>query len=353
MKLFKTPAPHVFGELSITQVMLTVAIALLPGALIQIFTFGWGTLLNVFQAVLWALLGEAMVLRLRHQPYQERLMDGSAFVTGLLLGLALPPLVPWWVVCIATLFAIVVVKHLYGGLGSNPFNPAMAGYVLVLVAFPLSMSQWLPIQDLMPHHLGLFDAASVIFNGHTLSGIDRVGLRLGVDGFTLATPLDTVKTDLSAGFMIREILTKPVFADGLGRGWTWVNVGYLLGGLILLWRRIIQWYVPAGMLVSLTLISLFFYIYSPDQFASPLFHLFSGATMLGAFFIATDPVSCASTPSGRVIFGIGVGMLTYLIRTWGGYPDGVAFAVLLMNLAAPTLDHYTRPRAYGEMSTGG
>lgn len=353
MKLLKAPAPHVFDDLSVTRVMATVALALIPGLLIQLFTFGWGVLFNLIQAVFWALLGEAFALRLRKRSIRVRLADGSAVVTGLLLGLALPPLAPWWLVCIATLFAIIVAKHLYGGIGSNPFNPAMAGYVLVLIAFPLSMSQWLPVSNLQPHPLGPLDALSVIFTDHTLDGIDRINLRMGVDGFTLATPLDTVKTDLNAGFMLREIVSKPIFSGGLGLGWTWVNAGYLLGGLLLLWRRIIQWYVPVGMLGSLAVLALFFHIYSPDQFAAPLFHLFSGATMLGAFFIATDPVSCASSPKGRILFGIGVGTLTYLIRTWGGYPDGVAFAVLLMNLTAPTLDHYTRPRAYGEVKAGG
>jgi electron transport complex protein RnfD len=353
MNLYRTPAPHASGQQDVTLVMLTVVAAGLPGMAAQCYFFGWGVLLNVLSACFWALATESLLLHWRGKPIRQGILDGSALVTGFLLGVALPPLAPWWLVMIAVVFAIACVKHLYGGLGFNPFNPAMAGYVLVLVSFPVAMSRWIPVSDLWLQPIGLWDALHLVLFEHTPSGLTLDQLRTGVDGFTLATPLDKIKTDLAAGFMVSESIQSPIFGLLAGKGWGWVNLAYLLGGLFLVWRKIVAWQIPAGFIASLTLLAMFFSVYSSDVFPSPWLHLFSGATMLGAFFIATDPVTASTTPRGRWYFGIGVGILVYLIRTWGGYPDGVAFAVLLMNLAAPTLDHYTVPRPYGTRQGAG
>ncbi|HHJ80814.1 MAG TPA: RnfABCDGE type electron transport complex subunit D, partial [Candidatus Tenderia electrophaga] len=171
------------------------------------------------------------------------------------------------------------------------------------------------------------------------------GVRL--DALTMATPLDALRTELGLNKTMAEITASPIFAGIAGTGWQWVSLAFLAGGLWLMYKKIISWHVPAAMLGSLALISMVFYFIDPAAYSSPLFHLFSGGAILGAFFIATDPVSGATTPKGRIYFGIGVGVLTYVIRSWGGYPDAIAFSVLLMNMAAPTIDHYTRPQVFG------
>jgi electron transport complex protein RnfD len=164
----------------------------------------------------------------------------------------------------------------------------------------------------------------------------------------MATPLDTIKTQLKLDRSVEQIVnTGSVFGSFGGKGWEWINVAFLAGGLWMIYKRIISWHIPVAMLAALTLMAVIFYAVDPTAYSSPVFHLFSGAAMLGAFFIATDPVTASTTPRGRLIYGAGIGALTYIIRTWGGFPDGVAFAVLLMNIAAPTIDYYTQPRVFG------
>lgn len=333
MKLPRITSPHVSAGNRTQRVMLTVLAACAPGALALIALYGVGTLFNLLWCSAIALGCEAALLKLRRRPLAFFLKDGSALVTAVLLALALPPYSPWWLSAIASAFALVFGKHLYGGLGQNPFNPAMLGYVVVLVSFPLDMTRW-PSPDAS---LGLVDGLGQIlgFAGQA------------PDAWVGATVLDVLKTDNSR--TIEELAAQTAaFGSVGGRGAELVNLAFLAGGLFLLWRRLFTWHAPAGMLGALFVMSLLFWNGSgSDSHGSPLLHLFSGASMLGAFFIVTDPVSGATSNRGRLIFGIGVGVLTYIIRAWGGYPDGVAFAVLLMNLAAPTIDYYTRPRTYG------
>ncbi len=339
--LLNTPSsPHFHGPSTVTKVMLKVAYALIPGMLIYSWLFGWGVIINVLLAIVTALATEALMLRLRHRPVKIFLSDGSALVTALLLGLALPPLAPWWLIFLGTAFAIIFAKHIYGGLGFNPFNPAMVGYVMLLISFPLEMTNWPAPLSLSDAHLTLSQSLAYVFGGNLPSGIR-------LDALTMATPLDTLKTNLGLNQTIQEITASPIFGGIAGTGWQWLSIAFLAGGLWLIHKKIISWHVPAAMLGSLALISLVFYIIDPAAYSSPLFHLFSGGAILGAFFIATDPVSGATTARGRIYFGIGVGLLTYVIRSWGGYPDAIAFAVLLMNMAAPTIDHYTRPPVFG------
>jgi len=278
------------------------------------------------------------------------LSDCSALLTGLLLGIALPPLVPWWIAVIGCAFAVIVAKQLYGGLGNNLFNPAMIAYVLLLISFPVQMTGWLPPQQLAANPVSLADALSVVFSGYSVDGFSVNQLALGVDGSTMATPLDTLKTALTLGHTSAESMDVPVYSWLAGVGWEWVNIGFLLGGLWLLRQRVIQWQIPLSLLLSLALVSLLVYLVAPDGSATPQLHLFSGATMLGAFFIATDPVSASTTRQGRLIYGAMIGFLVYLIRTWGGYPDAMAFAVLLANVCVPLIDYYTRPATYGTRS---
>ncbi|WP_312956002.1 RnfABCDGE type electron transport complex subunit D [Pseudomonas songnenensis] len=330
MALPRITSPHAKGPSRTQRVMLLVLAATLPGVVFLTWLYGAGTLINLAWACAAALGFEAAILRLRQRPVGFFLRDGSVLVTAVLLALALPPYSPWWLTLIATGCAVVFGKQLYGGLGQNPFNPAMIGYVVVLISFPVEMTTW-PV----PHSVG-FSA-----------GLQHIlGIASLPDGWTQATALDVLKVNKS--LTIDELWSNPAFGHFGGIGSEVVNLAFLAGGLFLLHKRLFSWHAPVGMLGALLLMSLVFWNGSgSDSNGSPLFHLLSGATMLGAFFIVTDPVSSATSPRGRLIFGAGVGILVYVIRAWGGYPDGVAFGVLLMNLAAPTIDYYTRPRTYG------
>ena len=319
--------------------MLMVIAGLIPGTIAMTYFFGWGVLFNIEIACGVALLCEASLLLIRGRQISGTLLDLSAIVTAWLLALALPPLAPWWLTALGAFFAIVFGKQLYGGLGYNPFNPAMIGYVVLLISFPREMTQWiLPIQ-LQDQAPSFWQTAQIIFTSHN---------ELGWDAISSATPLDTVKTQLSLDQSITEIRQASIFGYLAGNGWEWINIAYLLGGIWLIYKKIITWHTPVAMLSSLFLIASIFYLFDSSQYLPPSFHLFSGAAMLGAFFIATDPVSSCTSNKGKLLFGAGIGLFTYIIRTWGGYPDAVAFAVLLMNMSAPFIDYYTKPRVYGQ-----
>ncbi|MCW8827687.1 MAG: electron transport complex subunit RsxD [Gammaproteobacteria bacterium] len=344
MSMLKASSPHIHGPAAVNAVMLEVSLALLPALAAYTWLFGWGVIFNVLLAIATALLSEAAVLRMRGREVAATLGDGSALLTALLLAIALPPLAPWWLIVVGTAFAIIFAKQLYGGLGFNPFNPAMVGYVVLLISFPLEMTSWLAPLDVREHTLDLSATAAYVFGG-------QLPLQGGIDSLTMATPLDTVKTRLGLEHTMGEILRDPVLGILGGRGWEIVNAMVLLGGLWMLFRRLITWHVPVAMLGTLFVTSGLFHLIDPEHYSGPLFHIASGGALLGAFFIATDPVSGATSTRGRIIFGIGVGLFTFIIRAWGGYPDGVAFSILLMNMAAPTIDYYTRPRVFGH--TGG
>ncbi len=340
-------SPYTHNRRSTGNIMLLVALAAVPGFAAQCYFFGYGSLLQVILASLTAWITEAAILHLRKAPIAANLADNSALLTAILLGISLPP---GTVVAGGTwhFFAIVIAKQLYGGLGQNPFNPAMVGYVVLLISFPVQMTSWLPPDVLQTIKPSLSDALSMIFSGHTLAGETMQQLQLGADGVSQATPLDTFKTGLRAGHSADQLLAQPIYGGVLaGLGWQWINVGYLAGGLFLLWKNAIRWHIPAAMLLSLGFCATLGWIFSPELLNSPMIHLFSGATMLGAFFIATDPVTASTTNRGRLIYGALIGLLVWLIRSFGGYPDGVAFAVLLANICVPLIDYYTQPRVYG------
>ncbi|WP_028672673.1 RnfABCDGE type electron transport complex subunit D [Saccharospirillum impatiens] len=324
-------SPHVTGRLSVSWVMGWVLLTLVPGWIVLIVSFSVGYAINMVLALLTALLAEALLLAWRGRPVVFFLKDLSALVTAALLALALPPLAPWWLTVLGTMIAIVFAKQLFGGLGHNPFNPAMVAYALLLVSLPLYMTTRWASPDFT---LSIADTLAVIFTGQT-----------PIDGATGATPLDVYKLDISR-LTSTEVLQSPVFGGWVAEGWDVANLAFLAGGAVLLWKRIITWHIPVSLLGGLGIMALLF---SGDaDVRTPIdLHLFAGATMLGAFFIATDPVSAATSNRGKLVYGLGIGVLIYLIRTWGNYPDAVAFAVLLMNFAAPLIDHYTRPRVYG------
>lgn len=314
--------------------MLKVLLALLPGIAAYVWFFGAGVLIHLVVASLAALAGEALMLKARGRPVGIFISDLSAVVTAWLIVLTFPPIAPWWLTASATLFAIVVVKQLYGGLGQNPFNPAMAAYAIMIVAFPALMSQW-------PH--GGLDFATQL---KLIAG----GLR-ELDAITGATPLDALRTGLreaTAPTTVQQVMASGAAFGALGgKGWEWIGAGYLLGGLWLWQQRIITWHLPMAFLAGIAIVSGALWAIDPRAFASPLFHLASGGTMLGAFFIVTDPVSGATTPRGKLFFAGGAALITVMIRAFGAYPDGIAFAVLLMNICAPLLDMKTQPPVFG------
>jgi Na+-translocating ferredoxin:NAD+ oxidoreductase subunit D len=283
---------------------------------VQVYLYGPGPLWLVAVACLTALTSEAIALALRRRSSQPALRDGSVLVTAVLLALAVPPLLPWWLLAFGTAFAVLIGKHAYGGLGQNPFNPAMVGYAVLLVSFPLEMTRW-PVPG------------------------------PGWDALTGATALDALRTGLRQGYTMQEVRAGAEFGRLGAAGSEWVNLAALAGGVYLLGRRIIRWQIPVAMLAGLAVPAALAHGLDPGGHASATFHLASGATMLGAFFIATDPVSAATSDRGRLFYGAGIGLVTWIIRSWGGYPDGVAFAVLLMNLAVPLLDRVTVPRIHG------
>lgn len=322
-------SPITAPNAAVSATMRRVLLALSPGIVVYTGFFGWGLLIQMTLATVAALSFEAIMLKLRGRPIALHLSDYSAIVTAWLLAICLPPYLPWWMTVLAVFFAIVIAKHLYGGLGYNPFNPAMIGYAVLLVSFPREMTQWIPQENYtLP---GFTQTLSIIFGSNVITHLD---------GLTTATPLDHFKHSVNAAPSIMGMVA--------GKGWEWVSLAWLAGGLWLAFKRTLDWRIPASLLLTVGLFSLGLSLSTDNPaWQNPLFHIFSGGTLLAAFFIATDPVTAATTMRGRWIYAAGIGLLAMVIRLWGGYPDGFAFAVLLMNLAAPMIDYLTIPRAYG------
>ncbi len=330
------PAPHVASSNHVALVMRLVSLALLPAAAAKVWFFGSGWLMHLFVAIVVGIAVEAAALYLRKASLQRHLTDMSLVVTAMLFTLPLPPLLPWWAVGTGMAFAIAITKHAYGGLGFNLFNPAMAGYALLLIAFPVEMTHWTAPDA----STSFTETAATIFTG-------ALPARQHWDAVTMATPFDAVKNGLQSGAMMEDIVRGPAFDTLSGKGWHWISIGALIGGIWLLRVGVIRWQIPAAMLATIAVLATATYADDPGANGGLLFHLLNGGTMLGAFFIATDPVSAATSKHGRLLYGAGIGLLTFVIRKWGNYPDGVAFAVLMMNFCAPLIDRYTVPRIYG------
>lgn len=336
-------SPFVAKPMPLQTVMFKVVTALIPGVALAVWAFGIGVLVQIALAIATALATEAACLRLRGYPLKPFLQDGSAVVTACLLALSLPPLGPWWLVVLGTFIAIGLAKHLYGGLGQNPFNPAMVGFAVLIVSFPAQMSRWAAPLALSQPDIDTLAQIAYIFTGQ---------LPLAFDAIASATPLDAVRTGLLQHLPLVDILKAPLFGAAGGVAQQWIAAGYLVGGLYLWQQKVIQWRLPLAFLGGLGLTALAFWLADPAHYTSPLFHLFSGGAMLGAFFIITDPVSSPTTPRGQLIFAGLAGLLAYLIRTLGGYPDGVAFSVLILNIAGPFIDQYTQPAVFGRKKKG-
>lgn len=346
-KMISSPHTH-SGKLT-ARIMLWVMIAMLPALTAQIYYFGFGVLIQSVIAILFALILEFFVTRLRKKPNLFYIRDFSVVLTALMLAMAIPPYSPYWLILIGTFCAVILGKHVYGGLGQNIFNPAMVGYVILLISFPVQMTTWLPPIELLNEPPSFTDAYQLIFYNLSTDGFTLHQLINSVDGITQATPLDSIKTAVKTNLSLTEVNRSPIFTHlfpidiALGLGWAQVNLFFLLGGLFLIWKKIIHWHIPVAFLLTVFIVSTIGWLFSPS-IPSPLWQCFTGATMFGAFFIATDPVTSSITPKGKLVFGALVGLLICLIRFNGNYPDGVAFAILLANICVPLIDHYTRPR---------
>jgi electron transport complex protein RnfD len=347
MEFQRRPAPFLAPEASVSALMLHVLAALVPAAIAHVWYFGPGLIFNLLVATVFAAAAEALMISLRSRQPETGLTDYSVLVTAALLAFALPSLTPWWVTATGALFAVVVAKHLYGGLGFNIFNPAMAGYVVILVAFPMHLNLWVApsMGDLDYQKLTVLQTLTFTLTGSLPDAIS-------FDAISRATPLDVMKSGLNNARTIAEIRAVPIMGDFGGRGWEWIGNFLAFGGFWLLIKKIIRWQIPVGVGLGLLVPATIMYMIDPGSNASPGFHLFGGATILCAFFIATDPVTAATSPKGRMIYGIGIGLLIYCIRRWGSYADGVAFAVLMMNMAVPAIDYFTRPHIIGHDDSG-
>lgn len=340
-------APHAHDRSTVNRIMGHVCLALMPTTLFGLYLFGWPAINLFVLTCVAAIATEALCLKLQKLP-MARLWDGSALLTGWLLAMSIPPWAPWWIGVGGSVFAISFGKQLYGGVGQNVFNPAMLARIAMLIAFPVQMTSWVVPQALTAATAPDFlQGLSITF-----------GVSAAPDGLTGATALGHLKTAFTLHQDARDVLARDFsFVDAL-TGTTGGSLGetsellVLLGAAWLLILRIISWEIPVAMLGSMTVLALLGNFINPARYAGPSFHLVSGGLMLGAFFIATDPVTSPITRKGRVIFGIGCGSMTWVIRTWGGFPEAVGFAVLFMNAVTPLIDRYLRPRAYGRTGKG-
>ncbi len=345
-QLVSGPFDH--QQVSVSKTMALVMLALLPTTLFGIYQFGWPALFLFLITVLSALVAEAVALRLAGKPVRLYLLDGSAILTGWLLALTLPPWAPWWIGVVGAFIAIIIGKHVFGGLGQNLFNPAMVARVALLVSFPLEMTSWILPQPLFtPAAPGLMESIAITFKGIA-----------PVDAVSSASLLGHVRTELGRDVLLDNALAGQASHWSLMLGNVPGSLGetsavlILIGGLFLLWRKIITWHIPLAMLVTLAALATVFNFLDPLHYADARYHLLTGGVMLGAFFIATDLVTSPVTVRGQLLFGAGIGALVYVIRTWAGYPEGVGFAILLMNALTPLIDHYIRPRIYGRDRKG-
>jgi electron transport complex protein RnfD len=341
--------PHTHAPLSVSAIMFQVILALLPATVFGIYLFGWPAFNLLMISTITVLVAEAVCLWIMRKPIRLFLLDGSAIVTGWLVAFSLPPWAPWWIAVIGSLFAIVIGKQIFGGIGQNVFNPAMLARVMLLIAFPLEMTTWIEPKPLFSEHaLNFTEGLAITFNGIA-----------NIDAISSASLLGYVKTQLTLGHTVPEILATIGYTplnsfQGFTNG-SFVETSailLLIGGIYLMLVRIITWHIPVSLLATIAILATIFNYIDPNRYADAPFHILNGGMMLAAFFIATDLVTSPATPVGRIIFGIGCGTISYVIRTWGTFPEGIGFAVLLMNAVTPLIDHYTRPRIYGRTRSG-
>jgi Na+-translocating ferredoxin:NAD+ oxidoreductase subunit D len=319
--LILSSSPHIHDPQGTDRVMRAVIYALLPACAVGVYLFGLPALLLLVICVLGCMATEAVCQRLMGQAHTLR--DGSAALTGIFLAMNLPPTAPWWLALIGCVVAIGIGKQVFGGLGYNPFNPALVARVVLLISFPVQMTTWTA----------------------------PAPLTSGYDALTTATPLGEMQDALLLTGRLPEGLEANLVPYLLGfHGGSLGEVSalaLLAGALFLFWKRVLTWHIPVSFAGSVVVLSGIFWLIDPSRYPSPLFHLLTGGMVLGIFFMATDMVTSPITPVGMLLFGIGCGVLTVIIRLFGGYPEGVSFAILLMNACTPLIDRFIRPRKFG------
>ncbi len=318
-------SPHVHSDRTSKKLMYDVVIALIPAFLVSIYVFGIGALIVTSVAVISCLLFEYVIQKYLLKT-EVTIADGSALITGLLLAFNLPSNLPIWMIISGSLVAIGIAKLSFGGLGFNIFNPALVGRVFLLVAFPVQMTSW----------------PSAVVNNTTL-----------VDAVTGATSLGMIKEGLMFGETMTQISSKIPSTMDMLFGFTGGSIGeisalaLLLGGLFLIFRKVISWHIPITVLATMAAMTGIFWLINPEHYANPLIHILSGGALIGAFFMATDLVTSPMTKKGMVVFAIGIGIITVVIRLWGAYPEGISFAILIMNAFVPLINKYFKPRRFG------
>lgn len=318
-------SPHVHSDRTSKKLMYDVIIALIPAFLVSIYVFGMSALIVTSVAITSCVLFEYLIQKYLLKS-DVTITDGSALLTGILLAFNLPSNLPIWMVVVGALVAIGIAKLSFGGLGFNIFNPALVGRVFLLVSFPVQMTMW----------------PTAIENNTTL-----------VDAVTGATSLGTIKEGLLAGDTMTEISTRIPSAIDMLFGSTGGSLGemsalaLLLGGVYLIIRKVISWHIPITLILTMVVFTGVFWVINPEHYANPVIHILSGGAILGAFFMATDLVTSPMTKKGMVIFAIGIGVLTVLIRLFGAYPEGISFAILIMNAFVPLMNKYFKPRRFG------
>lgn len=322
-KLIISPAPHIHGGDTVSKNMYGVIIALVPALLTGLYFFGIGALVVTITAVLASMLFEFLIQKFILKN-GNTLPDGSAALTGLLLALNLPANIPVWMIIIGSLIAIGVAKLSFGGLGNNPFNPALVGRVFLLISFPVDMTTWPVVKPLSTAYL---------------------------DAATGATPLAMIKEASKNGTMGDLDLPSlaNMFVGNMMGSIGEISALALLAGLVyLMWRKIITWHIPISILTTVFIFAGILHLADPNVYVAPMAHLLTGGLMLGAIFMATDYVTSPMNPRGMLIYGVGIGILTVVIRTFGAYPEGISFAILIMNGFTPLINFYVKPKRFGE-----
>uniref|UniRef100_UPI003F5D3AFB RnfABCDGE type electron transport complex subunit D n=1 Tax=Buchnera aphidicola TaxID=9 RepID=UPI003F5D3AFB len=325
--------------------MILVILSCIPGILTEIYFFGYGVLIQILSIIIVSLFFEMIILIIRRKNIKNILFDYSSILTAVLLGSSIPCVLPWWMIIFGSFFSIIISKHLYGGLGQNIFNPAMIGYAILLISFPLYMSSWNEKKLSLSFYNDIKQSINLILYKKSLYDVN---LKFHPDDFTSATPLSVFK--VNSHFNYDESINKKIVLEKqkcISVAWNYINISFLLGGLFLLYKKIICWRIPFSFLFSLVFFSSLSFFCSKNISFSPLCHLFSGGTMICAFFIATDPVTTSATKIGKIIFGIIIGFLVWIIRNYSDYPDGIAFSVLFANMIVPLMDNYIKTSGYG------
>ena len=347
MKVQAISGPHTSTKSHVSGIMLQVIIALLPATLFGLYLFGWPAINLFVITLISAVMFEYVCLLLANKPTMA-IRDNSALLTGWLLAMTLPPWAPWWIAVVGTGIAIIVGKHVFGGLGQNVFNPAMLARVALLISFPVEMTTWANVNPIFSSQAPDFMQGLHI----TFMGLEQA------DSYSGATVLGHVKTELLQNHLLPESLSgvyqQPQAWLGFMRGSLGETSAILLalGGIWLLFKGIIKWQIPLAVLSAVFVLSSLFHWLDPSHYLSPWVQLSSGALICVAFFIATDYVTSPNSATGQLIFGFSCGCLIFIIRTWGAYPEGAGFAVLLMNAMTPLIDHYIKPRIYGRNRKG-